>query len=80
MCKQCIPASLFSSPAREPGNEVNVAGSYVCVFYSNTCSTFWTIGGHLYIVMELLEGAPLSEHITSLKVREGEGGKKREEE
>ena len=25
--------------------------------------------------MELLEGAPLSEHITSLKVREGEGGK-----
>ena len=31
MCKQCIPASLFSSPAQEPGNEV--AGSYVCVFY-----------------------------------------------
>ena len=33
-----------------------------------------TLGGHLYIVMELLEGAPLSEHITSLKVREGRKG------
>ncbi len=24
-------------------------------------------GGHLYIIMELIEGAPLSEHITSLQ-------------